>query len=68
MRLTGLFLSATLTLAACEKHTDAKSPCFGKDGKPVVTRGAAPSLLLLPPAAAPMRTKDCDFSDIGSDQ
>ncbi|MCG7521907.1 hypothetical protein [Ruegeria sp. Ofav3-42] len=48
-----------LSLAACEKYTDATSPCFGKDGKPAVTRGSTSYLSF---AAFP--AKDCSFVEI----
>lgn len=48
-----------LSLAACEKYTDATSPCFGKDGKPVVARGSISYL-----SFAASSGKDCSFLEI----
>lgn len=61
MRTRHIMTTAILCLAACEKYTDATSPCFGKNDEPVVSR-AATSLLAY--AEAPPG-KDCIFEPIG---
>jgi len=35
-----LLLVATALLGACERYTEQTSPCFGRNGKPVVSRAA----------------------------
>ncbi|WP_051927678.1 hypothetical protein [Ruegeria halocynthiae] len=61
MRLIPPLLLLITPLSACEKYTDATSPCFGSDGKPAVTRASSAAL----PFAA-STTKDCSFEDIGA--
>ncbi|ETX13518.1 hypothetical protein OCH239_10020 [Roseivivax halodurans JCM 10272] len=59
MRLT--LAGLLLILAACEKYTEATSPCFGADGAPVVGRSA---IALLTFAAEEYSRKDCVFEPI----
>lgn len=59
-----LILTSLLLLAACEKYTDATSPCFGADGEPEVARSAA---TLLAFAETEPALKDCIFEPIGAD-
>jgi hypothetical protein len=35
-----LIMIATPLLGACERYTEQTSPCFGRNGKPVVSRAA----------------------------
>ena len=56
-------LVAALTLSACEKYTDATSPCFGKTGEPVVSRNAATPLSFIEPVET---MKNCDFQPLGN--
>ncbi len=58
-----LILASLLLLAACEKYTDATSPCFGADGEPAVGRSAATPLAFVATEPAP---KDCIFEPIGA--
>ena len=58
-----LILAALLLAAACEKHTDAISTCFGADGEPAVGRSAATPLGF---AATEPALKDCEFEPIGA--
>ena len=53
-------IAAVLLLASCEKYTDATSPCFGKNGDPVVSRAATVLLAL----AEEPTGKDCRFEPI----
>ena len=61
MRL-GLICLAIL-FAACERYTDATSPCFGNDGKPTVSRANLDTL-----SFATNLSQDCVFEDIGRPQ
>ena len=61
MRLIAILL--LILLAACEKYSDATSPCFGANGEPAVGRSAVTPLAFMatrPPA------KDCNFEPIGA--
>ena len=58
MRLALICLAAILT--ACERYTDATSPCFGRDGAPAVSRTSTGIVSFAAPD-----TKDCDFKGIG---
>ncbi len=61
MRLiAGLLL--ILSAAACERLTDATSPCFGPNGAPAVSR-AASTPRVLPTAHEP--PGDCRFEPLG---
>lgn len=60
MRLIIMVLFGT-ALAACERYTDATSPCIGDDGAPVVSRGAVNPL---PSSDLPKSQKDCHFEEI----
>lgn len=53
-------ITTVLLLASCEKYTDATSPCFGKNGDPVVSRAATVLLAL----AEEPTGKDCRFEPI----
>lgn len=58
-----LLLVATSLLVACERYTEQTSPCFGRNGKPVISR-AAHSFVIAPISkAAP--SKDCVFETLG---
>ena len=58
MRLILILLAAILS--ACERYTDATSPCFGRDGAPAVSQANTEVL-----SFAAQGTKDCDFEAIG---
>ena len=58
MRLALIVLATILT--ACERYTDATSPCFGRDGAPDVSRANTEVL-----SFAAQGTEDCDFEEIG---
>lgn len=62
MRRNHTMIVTVLLLASCEKHTDAMSPCFGKNGEPVVAR-AAMSVLAV---SDEKPLKNCVFEPIGS--
>ena len=61
MRLTALLLTFA-GLAACTSYTDKTSPCFGKDGKPVVSRGMVTPLSFS--ATSPEPTANCQFEPV----
>lgn len=61
MRIGLIFLAGLL--AACVRYTDATSPCFGNDGKPVVSWTSVDTLSF---AANPPH--DCVFENIGRPQ
>lgn len=61
MRLTALILIA-LGLVGCARYTDNTSPCFGRDGEPVVSRNAATPLSFSSTSEAP--AKDCLFEPV----
>ena len=56
-----LIFVSFLVLAACEKYTDAISPCFGANGTPAVSRAASTPLAF----AATEPGKDCLFAPVG---
>ena len=62
-----LFLAVPF-LGACERYTEQTSPCFGRGGKPVVSRAAfsfvAPVVQPATEAAENMSAKDCDFKEL----
>ena len=62
MQRNQVMIAAVLLLASCEKYTDATSPCFGKNGEPVVSRTAT-SLVAF---SEEMVAKNCVFEPIGS--
>ncbi len=51
--------AAISLLAACETYTEKTSPCFGRSGKPHVTRAA--SSFAASDDASAIPTKDCGF-------
>lgn len=68
-----LLLIATPLLGACERYTEQTSPCFGRNGEPVVSRAAfsftAPVVQPAAPGSAIEATentaaKDCDFEEL----
>jgi hypothetical protein len=61
MRLIPLILIA-VGLAACARYTDKTSPCFGRDGEPVVSRNAATPLSFSSKSEDPAR--DCLFEPV----
>lgn len=61
MRLIPLILIA-LSLSGCARYTDKTSPCFGRDGKPVVSRNAVTPLRFSSKSEAP--AKDCLFEPV----
>lgn len=61
MRVTMLMI-ALLGLAACERYTEKTSPCFGKNGEPVVSRNATTPLTFS--TKSPDLTKDCTFEPV----
>ncbi len=62
MRRNQVMIATIFFLVSCEKYTDATSPCFGKNGEPVVSR-AATSLLNTSGGSI---AKDCVFEPLGS--
>lgn len=62
MRLM-IILILVAALTACERYTEATSPCFGNNGKPVVTRASTGQL-----SFAASQPADCKFEDIGASQ
>ena len=65
MRVT-LLLMAFLSVAACERYTEKTSPCFSKNGEPVVSRNVMTPLSLSFSAKPPDPTKDCNFEPVNS--
>lgn len=61
-----LLLIATPFLGACERYTEQTSPCFGRNGEPVVSRAAFSSAAGKAIAAADPSTaaKDCNFEEL----
>lgn len=59
-----LILASLLLLAACEKYTDATSPCSGADGEPAVGRSTAMPLAF---SATEPVSRDCMFEPFGAD-
>lgn len=61
MRVT-LLMIIFLGVAACERYTEKTSPCFGKNGEPVVSRSASSPLTIF--TKSPNLTKDCTFEPV----
>jgi len=61
MRVTVLMITL-LGVAACERYTEKTSPCFGKNGEPVVSRSATTPLSFS--TKSPNLTKDCTFEPV----
>lgn len=61
MRVTILMI-ALLGVAACERYTEKSSPCFGKNGNPVVSRNATTPLTIS--TKSPDVVKDCTFEPV----
>lgn len=60
-------LTAFAALTACERYTDKSSPCFGRNGKPVVTRNSAPAALPFAPSVGRNAIdQDCEFRPLGT--
>lgn len=68
-----LLLLAAPFLGACERYTEQTSPCFGRNGEPVVSRAAyspiaAPVTQPAAPgsatAASSAIAKDCNFEEL----
>ena len=60
--LLALCAAASL-LSACEKYTEKTSPCFGRNGKPQVTRAALSFSTMGAPAHATAKP-DCTFDPL----
>lgn len=58
-----LLLLAAPLLGACERYTEQTSPCFGRNGEPVVSR-AAFSFTSPMTASGSAPDKDCDFQEL----
>jgi hypothetical protein len=55
-----LFMVAAVPLlSACEQYTEKTSPCFGRNGEPVVTRAAISFAATAP--VSDESSKDCTF-------
>ena len=50
-------------LSACEKYTEKTSPCFGRNGKPQVTRAALSFLTMGAPVQETAKS-DCTFEPL----
>lgn len=61
MRVT-LLMITLLGVAACERYTEKTSPCFGKNGEPVVSRNATPHLSFS--TKSPDIDSDCAFEPV----
>jgi len=60
-------LTAFAALTACERYTDKSSPCFGRNGKPVVTRNSFPAALPhMPVVSQNAIDQDCVFRPLGT--
>lgn len=64
-----LLLIAASFLGACERYTEQTSPCFGRNGEPVVSRAAYSPLttpVTQPTVAdsASASAKNCDFEEL----
>lgn len=64
-----VMLLATPLLGACERYTEQTSPCFGRNGEPVVSRAAFSFTAPVAPGRAVEATenaaaKDCNFEDL----
>ena len=62
MRPTFAFLALAASLSACERYTDATSPCVGRKDAVQVTRSAQTPLSF----TAPAQDIDCEFTAIGA--
>jgi hypothetical protein len=60
--LLALCAAASL-LSACEKYTEKTSPCFGRNGKPQVTRSALSFSIMGVPAQETAKP-DCTFEPL----
>ncbi len=58
-----LLLVATSLLGACERYTEQTSPCFGRNGEPVVSR-ATYSPIAAPVTQPTASAKNCDFEEL----
>ena len=61
-----LLLTALAALSACENYTDQTSPCFGKNGKPIVSRSAFTPVLLAVPLVSQNASHDCLFRPVNT--
>jgi hypothetical protein len=63
MRVMALLSTSLTCLTACERYTEATSPCFGRDGDPVASRS-----VLTPGTVDPTAylNPDCSFAPIGA--
>lgn len=74
-----VMLLATPLLGACERYTEQTSPCFGRNGEPVVSRAAFSFAAPVAQPAAPgsavvtdnaiaatenAAAKDCNFEEL----
>ncbi|MHA6268351.1 hypothetical protein ACXYMP_15925 [Aliiroseovarius sp. CAU 1755] len=58
MRVTVLLITL-LGVAACERYTEKTSPCFGRNGEPVVSRNVTTPLSFS--TKSPNIDTDCTF-------
>lgn len=61
MRVT-LLMITILGVAACERYTEKTSPCFGKNGEPVVTRSTTTPFSFS--TKSPGLSKNCNFEPV----
>jgi hypothetical protein len=59
-----LLMALFLGVAACERYTEKTSPCFGKNGEPVVSRSANSPLTFS--TKSPGLTKNCTLEPVSS--
>ena len=57
-----LLLLAAPFLGACERYTEQTSPCFGRNGQPVVSRAAVSLISVGVEQERPV--KDCVFEEL----
>jgi hypothetical protein len=62
MRPTLALLALAAALSACERYTEATSPCVGRKNAAQVTRSAQTLLSF----SAPAQDMDCEFTAIGA--
>ena len=62
MRPTLALLALAASLSACERYTEATSPCVGRKNAVQVTRFAQTPLSF----TAPAQDMDCEFTAIGA--
>jgi hypothetical protein len=62
MRPTLALLALAASLSACERYTEATSPCVGRKNAAQVTRSAQTPLSF----TAPAQDMDCEFTAIGA--